>query len=395
MFRQVWAAPGYRALFAADTVSTLGDQFARIALALLVFGRTGSAWWTAAIYALTFLPDLVGSIALSWVADYYPRRIVIVASSLVQAGAFAFMAIPDVPLWMVGVLVAVSATALAPARAAQGALVADVVQADLLRAGQGLLDQSRSIGQVVGLGAGGALVAGIGPSLVLAFNAVTFVLAAVVVSRWVPPHPAPGGSRQPAVQWRDTVGVLRADGELLALIALVWMAAIVVVPDGVVVPLAAELGGGQSTVGLLLAVHPLIYFLMLSLVAGPVVERWKTQVLWLLAALAVAPLAGFFVKPGLGGAVVLLAASGAGTAYLTVVRAEVTVRLPTRVRGSAGGLIRTGLRVGQGVGVAAGGAAAQLTGSTMSAIGFAGVVGCCWVAVAGTAWRKARRTARA
>lgn len=386
------AVRGYRGLFAADTVSTLGDQFARVALALLVFDRTGSAWWTAAVYALTFLPDLIGLIALAWVADYYPRRAVIVVCSLVQAAAFMLMAVPGVPVWMVAVLVASSTTALAPAKAAQMALVTDVLPQELLTAGQGLLGQSRAIGQVVGLSGGGALVTAIGPSPVLALNAATFVIAAAVVARGVPDHPAPGGSRRSGVQWRAMFAVLRVDRELLALVALAWMATIVVIPDGVVAPLAEEIGGGRSSIGALLAVHPLVLFLTLFLVARPTVRRRQAQFMWALAMLAVAPLIGFFVKPGLAGALVLLALSGAGTAYQAIMQAEVMGRLPTQVRGSGGGFVRGGLRVGQGVGVALAGAAAQITGSTTATLGAAGIVGCCWVAAAGLLWRRAGAT---
>lgn len=380
--------PSYRALFIADTVSTLGDQVARVALALLVYTSTGSAWWTAAVYALTFLPDLIGLVTLAWVADYYPRRGVIVVCSLVQAAAFAIMALPGAPVWAVAALVAISTTALAPAKAAQIALVADVLGKDLLQAGQGLLGQSRAIGQVVGLSGGGALVAGIGPSPVLALNAMTFAIAAAVVTRGVPDHPAPGGSRQPVAQWRATLAVLRGDGELIALVALAWMATIVVIPDGVVAPLAEEVGAGRSSVGLLLAVHPLALFPALYLVAGRAVRRWQIQLMWLLAVLAVLPLVGFFAGPGLVGALALLAVSGVGTAYQTIMQAEVVGRLPTHVRGSAGGLIRGGLRVGQGAGVALAGAAVELTGSTTSTLGAAGIVGCCWVAAAGLIWRR-------
>ncbi|MEU7480504.1 MFS transporter [Lentzea sp. NPDC042327] len=377
----------------ADIVSTLGDQLARVALALLVFDRTGSAWWTAAVYALTFLPDLIGLLTLAWVADYYPRRSVIVVCSLVQGASFTLMAIPGAPLWTVAVLVAVSTVALAPSKAAQMALVTDVLPQDLLPVGQGLLGQARSIGQVVGLSGGGALVAAIGPSPVLVLNAATFVIASVLVARGVPDLPAPGGARRPGVQWRTTFAVLRGDRQLLTLIALAWMATIVVIPDGVVAPLAEEIGGGRSSVGLLLAVHPLTYFLALFLLAGRFVRRRQNQVMWMLALLAVAPLTGFFLRPSLAAALVLLALSGVGTAYQAILQAEVMSRVPTHVRGSAGGFVRSGLRVGQGVGVALAGAAAELTGSTTLTLGAAGLVGCCWVAAAGFTWRRAAATA--
>ncbi|RAS59459.1 putative MFS family arabinose efflux permease [Lentzea atacamensis] len=392
-FRLVWAVPAFRVVFAADAVSTLGDQFARVALALLVWGRTGSAWWTAAIYALTFLPDLVGSIGLAWLADYYPRKSVLVTCTTVQAVAYALMAIPDLPLWLIAVLLTASATVLAPAKAAQGALIPEVLPAERLPAGLGLMDQARTIAQLGGLGAGGALVAVVGPEVVLATNAVTFAFGAAAVGWGVTARPPAGGSRKPATQWKDAISALRRDREVLALVAIAWMATIVVVPDGVVAPLASELAAGTWSVGVLLAVHPLALLAGLNVVAHASPRR-KGVVLWSLAALSVVPLVGFAARPGLTGALVLLALSGVGTAYQTMMRAELTIRLPDRVRGSALGFARSGVRVGQGIGVAAAGALVELTRSPSVVIAVAGLVGACWVAAAGTGWRRARMSAR-
>ena len=52
-------------------VSVAGDQLARVALTVLVYGRTGSAAWAAATYALTFLPALLGGVLLGGLADRY------------------------------------------------------------------------------------------------------------------------------------------------------------------------------------------------------------------------------------------------------------------------------------------------------------------------------------
>lgn len=390
----MWAVPAFRVLFAADAVSTLGDQFARVALALLVWDRTGSALATAGVYALMFLPDLIGLFGLAWMADYYPRKLVLVTCSTVQAVAFALMAIPDTPLWMIAALLTISTTVLAPAKAAQGALVPGVLPADQLHGGLGLMDQARSVGQVVGLAAGGALVGWIGASAVLAMNAVTFAVSAVAVGRGVETRPAPGGHRKPAAQWKDTISVLRADQQMLALIALAWMTMIIVVPDGVVAPLAAELAAGNWAVGLLLAVHPLAMMATLYVLIAHVPAHRQDTAMWTLAVLAVIPLVGFILRPGLVGALVLLAVSGVGTAYQTRLRADLTNRLPDRVRGSALALIRSGVRVGQGVGVAAAGALVELTRSPSLTIAAAGVAGCCWVGAAGAGWRRARTLAR-
>ena len=50
----------FRALWLAQVLSYVGDQFAQVAIAILVFERTGSAFLTALAYALTYLPPIVG-----------------------------------------------------------------------------------------------------------------------------------------------------------------------------------------------------------------------------------------------------------------------------------------------------------------------------------------------
>src|SRR5882762_9413336 len=88
----------FRALCCAEGISVIGDQLARVALALLVFDRTSSAVLTALAYALTLVPAVLGGWLLSGLADRYPRRRVIILADLVRAGLAASMAIPGMPL---------------------------------------------------------------------------------------------------------------------------------------------------------------------------------------------------------------------------------------------------------------------------------------------------------
>lgn len=55
-YREVFAVGEFRALWAAQVLSYTGDQFAQMAIAILVYGRTHSAFLTALAYALTYLP---------------------------------------------------------------------------------------------------------------------------------------------------------------------------------------------------------------------------------------------------------------------------------------------------------------------------------------------------
>jgi MFS family permease len=107
-----------------------------------------------------------------------------------------------------------------------------------------------------------------------------------------------------------------------------------------------------------------------------------------LATASVAVLVLFAVHLTLIGSLVLLAVAGATGAYQITVGATFTSWVPNEVRGSAFGVARTGLRVAQGVGVAAGGALAQGIGSARGAIVIAGLVGVLLAVPAALAWHR-------
>ncbi len=82
-------------------LSTVGDQIARIAVALLVLERSGSAFAASATYACSYLTWLVGGPFLSSIADRYPRRRVMVVCDLLRMALIACLAVPGTPLWAV------------------------------------------------------------------------------------------------------------------------------------------------------------------------------------------------------------------------------------------------------------------------------------------------------
>src|SRR2546423_11376775 len=97
-FGEVLGVREFRALWAAELFSVLGDQLARVALALLVYQRTSSAALTALTYALTFAPAVLGGALLSGLADRYPRRLVLVTTDLIRAALAGALALPRPPL---------------------------------------------------------------------------------------------------------------------------------------------------------------------------------------------------------------------------------------------------------------------------------------------------------
>ena len=59
-WRSLFTVRDFRYLWVAYAVSLVGDQLAQVAVAVLVFGETQSALLTGVVYAMTFVPWLVG-----------------------------------------------------------------------------------------------------------------------------------------------------------------------------------------------------------------------------------------------------------------------------------------------------------------------------------------------
>lgn len=383
----------FRALWFAEAVSVAGDQLAKVALALVVYARTGSALWSAVVYALSFLPALAGGLGLAQLADRYPRRTIMIVSGCLQAGFVALMSIHGMPLAAMCVLLVGVGVAQAPALAAQNALTRDVVtDDDLYYRSQDLRGITTNTVMLLGLAGAGLLVATVGSSAALLIDAGTFAVSAAVVGLCVRHRPSPNGTEH--THWLAGIRHVRADHRLRNLLALSWLVGLAVVPEGLAAPLAAQLGAPAGAVGWLLAADPFGYVIGAFVLSRYLPVEARQRWLGVMATASVAVLIGFVVRPSLPGALLLLALAGGLGAYQITVAATFTNWVPNEVRGGAFGVARTGLRVAQGLGVAAGGALAELLGSARGAVVVAGVVGLALALPAAVSWHRHYRVGR-
>ncbi|GAA2994191.1 MFS transporter [Actinokineospora diospyrosa] len=377
----------FRALWISEAVSVAGDQLTRVALAILVYERTGSAFYAAGIYALTFLPALAGGLGLSQLADRYRRRTLMVVCSAIQAVVVATMAIPGVPLWVLFVLVIIVPMVQSPALAAQNATTREVFaddDAQYLRS-QDLRGISTNTMMLLGLGGGGLLIGAIGITWTLLIDAGTFTVAAILVHRDVRNRP-PAGSKDDG--WFDGAKWVFGDRRLRVLLSLSWLVGLAVIPEGLAAPLAQEAGAAPESVGWLLAADPLGFILGTFLISRFVPDRHRIKLIGALATASVGVLVLFALKPNLIAALVLLALAGAVGAYQITVMAVFNSIVPNEIRGGAFGAARTGLRVSQGLGVAAGGLVAELIGSAMNTVALAGLLGVVLAIPLAVAWSR-------
>ena len=391
-YRVLFGNPEFRALFFAHSMSVAGDQFARVALSVLVFDRTGSPAWTALTYGLTFLPDLVGGPLLSGLADRHPRRGLMVTTDLARAALVAVMALPFAPLWVVCVLLVAVQLLGAPSAAARGALLPAVLGDEVYPAGQAVMQTVTQAAQVLGFAGGGALIPALGTSGVLLADAGTFLLSAVLVWWLVRTRPVPqgGGPVAERTWWSDLTagaGLVWSDLRLRALVLFACVSGFYIVGEALAVPYAAALGGGPVAVGFMFAAYAagaaagMLIVARLSLPA-------RLRLLSPLAVGACVPLVVCFTDPHLAVVVILFVASGAGSSYQMIASTSFVLAVPDERRGQAFGLAVTALRVAQGLGVMLAGLAGEFA-APHQVIGLAGVLGVFAVLGVGWLWRTA------
>lgn len=392
-FRDLLSNREFAGLWSAWALSVIGDQFARVALSLLVFDRTGSAALTAATYAVTFLPDLVGGPFLASLADRFPRKRVMVVTDVCRAVLVAVMAVPGMPIALLLVLLFGVQLVSAPFTGARGAMTRAMLDGPKFAVATGLMQMTYQVGLVLGFPLGAFVVTFLDTRGALLVDAVTFLLSALLVGALVlerRPDAAPDG--RPKRTWsslKEGIGLLRDSPRHRALLALACVSGFYVAPEGLVVPYADQIGAGTIAVGLLLAANP-VGMTVGILILSRVVTSETTRARWLgpLAVATCAALLPTFFAPGVAVAFVLWTLVGFFSAHDMVTNVEYVNATPDHQRGQLLGLAQASLRGAQGVGVLLTGALAQAF-DPARVIALAALVGVVVAAVAARAWRHA------
>lgn len=367
-FRDVLRVRAFAILYGAEVQSIIGDQLARVALSVLIFAWTGSAWVTAVTYGLTFFPAVFGGFALSRVGDRFSRRTVMIVCELIRAAAFATMAIPGMPFVAVAVLLVV-AVLVGPAFTASAVSYLSVrLTPAQFRTASGLRTASNQAAQVVGFAIGGALVAAIGTHGTLLLDAVTYLVSAAAVIAGVrgavrtEEAPATSGASTPVRVGRPTpqgrkrlgpVGVLRmvmADTMARTMFLLSLLAGLFVVPESLAIPFASEIHATTSEAGLLLASIPLGSTVGVLLLVRLVPEARRHDVALAMAVLTGVPLIFTVLVHHVALAGLCWVLSGLAAAYQIDAFVTVIHAVPDAARAQLVGVFGSLLLTAQGAG---------------------------------------------
>ncbi|MFI6484931.1 MFS transporter [Nonomuraea sp. NPDC050663] len=395
-YGEVIAIREFRTLWYGQGLSLLGDQLAQVALAVLIYERTRSPLATAAVYALTYLPQIVGGPFLAGLADRFARRRIMIACDLLRGLLVAVMAVPGMPLWTMCVLVFFVVLLSAPFSAARAALLPEILEGDRYVVGSALQNMTNQAMQMLGFAAGGALIASLGPYKALALDAATFLFSALIIMSGVRRRPAASqGSSKPSM-WRMTragASLVFGDRQLRTLVMFAWLCGFYVLPEGIAVPYAISLADETLPVpvvtGLLMAAMPTGTVLGAFLFSRFVSPSGRLRSMGWMAMLSCAPLIGCAMHPPLEVVLILWVLSGVGGAYQLAANAAFVQCVPAERRGQAFGLVQSGLMAAQGVGILIGGLAAERLGPE-PVVALAGVSGLTVAAVLAMVWTESR-----
>ncbi|MGP3927229.1 MFS transporter [Streptomyces sp. 8N616] len=360
-YKQLLSNREFSALFAAHTVSILGDVLTKVALSVLVYDRTSSALMAALTYALGFLPQVLTAALASAVVDLVPARRLMLIGDLSRMACVLVMALPGMPIPVLLILVTASG-ALSPLfRAARQVLLPEIIGMSGYALARSMFSGTVQVGQTLGFGLGGLLLIIFTPRTALLIDAATFAFSIALVMLLVRPRPA-GAAGHPD----RTTGIVRAtvrgnrsilrNPVLRRLLLLQWVpTALIVLPEGLAAPYAVQLGGGPEAVGLLLAFPAVGTVLGEAAVARLLGAEERNRWVPALILVATVPLLFFVFTPSLPMALALLLVSGVGTAFALPLDQLYVERVPDALRGRAMTLTGAGSITTQGIGLAAGG----------------------------------------
>jgi MFS family permease len=358
-FGEVFGNAEYRSLYSAAALTWFGDYLARAAVTALVYHSTHSVAASAAAFATSYLPWVVGGPLLATLAERHRYRTVMIICDLIRMSLIALVAAPGMPVSaMIGLLFLV-ALANPPAQAARSAVLPLVLTGDRLVVGLSLNQSTGQAAQVAGYVVGGAL-APFYPRAALIVDAVTFAVSAVILRLGLHDRPPALAAANRTHLLNETAEGFRLvfGSRVLRAIAVIVFSGVLfaIVPEGLAAAWAVDLAGDGGDTGLIqgviMAANPIGWIaggLLASRLIPPETRRRLIRVFAALAPLALVPAVA---NPPVAGVVVMAAACGfCSGAMLPAANGLFVQALPNGFRARAFGVMQSGVQVLQGLAV--------------------------------------------
>ena len=186
MYGEIIKEREYRKLIFATVVNRFGDSVDAIAFTWLVYQITHSAAWSAIVFALNTLPNVVVQPFAGAIVEKMDKKHVIVATHLLRAVIITLFALLYraglVNALVMAIFTLVITTVESFNLPATSAFTIQVVKKEHMTCGMSLNSMLSSAASLAGTGAAGVIIATAGVSAAMMIDVVTFGVAAVLIS---------------------------------------------------------------------------------------------------------------------------------------------------------------------------------------------------------------------
>ncbi|TQL69640.1 transmembrane secretion effector [Nocardioides albertanoniae] len=177
--------PHFRWFFASRSVNLIGNFMAPVALAFAVMEVSDAPIAIGAVLAARTIPMIIFMLIGGVLADRMGRARILFGSNLVSGlsqAAVAVLVIAGVAeLWHLIALAALNGVVSAAGLPAQQGIIPLVVPRTMLQEANVLMSLTKAVVAVAGPGTAGLLVLSIGPGWALAVDALTWIIAALLL----------------------------------------------------------------------------------------------------------------------------------------------------------------------------------------------------------------------
>ncbi|WP_022779475.1 MFS transporter [Butyrivibrio sp. AE3009] len=186
MYGEIIKEREYRKLIFATVINRFGDSVDAIAFTWLVYQITHSAAWSAIVFALNTLPNVVVQPFAGAIVEKMDKKHVIVATHLLRAVIITLFALLYraglVNALVMAIFTLVITTVESFNLPATSAFTIQVVKKEHMTCGMSLNSMLSSAASLAGTGAAGVIIATAGVSAAMMIDVITFGVAAVLIS---------------------------------------------------------------------------------------------------------------------------------------------------------------------------------------------------------------------
>jgi MFS family permease len=170
-------------LWSGFLISSLGDWLLITALPFYIYGRTGSAFATGALYIAETLPILFFSTLAGVLVDRWNRRHVLLFSHILSAALLLFLLPAQSPtnLWLVYIVACAESILAQFTFSASSALVPHLVTNNQLTAANAANSFSQEIARLLGPALGGLLLGFFGFASVILIDSFSFCCCTLLI----------------------------------------------------------------------------------------------------------------------------------------------------------------------------------------------------------------------